>query len=124
MWANIYSWLTSMPSIPWWAASLVANATICRTEYLNRTLPVDTFADALPHTWWLILLAQWGLWNAWNGAPSMLTAWVCFTTMNSILRLGNSHFAAGEPISLLSAGGSALMFLAAWMVKEGSVASS
>jgi hypothetical protein len=54
--------------VPWWAASLIANVCITRIEYLNRTLQLDRFSEVLPHTGLLILIAQWGLWNAWTGA--------------------------------------------------------
>jgi hypothetical protein len=110
--------------VPWWAASLIANVCITRIEYLNRTLQLDRFSEVLPHTGLLILIAQWGLWNAWTGAPSMMIAWVWFTAMNNLMRLASAQWAVGEPPGLLTTVGSALMFLAAWLVKEGSVVSS
>lgn len=110
--------------VPWWAASLASNVCITRIEYLNRTLQAESWMQVLPYTWWLIIIAQWGLWNAWTGAPSMLIAWVWFTAMNNVMRLASAQWAVGEPPSWLSILGSAMMFLAAWLVKEGSVPSS
>ena len=110
--------------VPWWAASLIANVCITRIEFLNRTLPYRDWLQVLPHTWWLILLAQWGLWNAWTGAPSMMVAWVWFTAMNNAMRLGSAQWAVGEPPGVLTTIGAILMFVAAWLVKVGSTASS
>lgn len=109
---------------PWWAASLLSNVTICRIEFLNRTLPAEGWLQVIPHTWWLILIAQWGLWNAWTGAPSMMVAWAWFTVMNSLMRLASAQWAVGEPPGILTTAGAALMFVAAWLIKEGSVVSS
>lgn len=114
-----------LPSVPWFVAVVISVLAIARTEFLNRTLPTsDGFMGALSHTWWLIILAQWGLWRGWSAAPSMLLAWALFTCLNNVVRLGNAQWAVGEPPSPLAIVGSALMFVAAWMVKAGSVPSS
>ena len=109
--------------IPWWVASLVANVCIVRIEFINRTVD-GNFLDVLPQTWWMIAIAQWGLFNSWNGAHSMMIAWAGFTAMNNVMRLASVQWAVGEPPSLLTAVGSAGMFLCAYLIKMGSTASS
>ncbi len=119
------AWLTIMiPAVPWWFASLVANVCICRIEYVNRVTEASGFYQVLPMTWWLIVLSQWGLWNAWSAAPSFMVAWAWFTLMNGVMRLASAQWAVGEPPSWMAIGGTALMFAAAYMIKTGSVASS
>lgn len=71
----------------WWCvASLVSNACIISTEYLNRT-STGTWLSVLPYTAPLIIVAQYCLFRAFNGAPHWLLAWAVFTVGNSIMRV-------------------------------------
>jgi len=85
-------------SIPWWAASLASNVAIIATEYINRTSP--SFGAAISKSWALILFAQVCLFISYNGAPSLLAAWVTFTVGNSFVRLVMASTVLGEPLRL------------------------
>lgn len=110
----------NMWPIPWWLASIISNVCICRIEFLNRTVGVDSFFHMLPKTWWLILIAQWGLWNSWSGAPSMMMAWIWFSVMNSLMRLASTQWAVGEQLNIQTIVGCGLMFAALYLIKTGS----
>lgn len=84
--------------MPWWTISLIANAAIIATEYLNRTQP--TQLDALRYTWLLIVIAQTCLYYSYNGAPSLMMAWVVFTIGNSAMRLAMAGTILGEPLKI------------------------
>lgn len=93
---NPFAWLEWLLAFfPWWVVSLASNAAIIRTEYLNRTAP--SFPAALVNTWPLILFAQACLFYSYNRAPSLLIAWVVFTTGNSAMRLIMARFFLDEP---------------------------
>jgi hypothetical protein len=70
----------------WWVASLVANGAIMGIEYANREATAG-WTSVLPVTVPLIILAQWCLFVAFNGAPSWLWAWAVFTVGNCLMRL-------------------------------------
>ena len=75
--------------MPWWIMSVVANVAIIATEYMNRTAPAGAgWGPTLLKTAPLILLAQFCLFRAFNGAPHWFTAWAVFTVGNSIMRVG------------------------------------
>ena len=120
--SSVLIFILNWPS--WWAASLIANVAIQRTEYLNRMSGAEHFLSQLPQTWWLILIAQWGLFNSWSGAPSLMIAWAWFTCVNNLVRLGSAQWALGESPNAYVILGTGMMFAAAWIVKMGSVASS
>lgn len=104
--------------MPWWLASLAANAAIITIEYLNRT-SVDGLGGTLSRTWWLIALAQSFLFFAYNGAPSLMVAWVVFTIGNSLMRLVMAGTILNEPLSYLWAGaGVAAMSVASYCIKQ------
>ncbi len=111
----------SLPDItvPWWAASLVANGFIFRIEMLNRISKAETFIDQLGLIWWMILIAQWGLFRAWSGAPSFMLAWAWFTSMNLLLRVISTHYFVGEPMNLYVWVGTSLIFGGMIVVKAG-----
>lgn len=106
-----------IPNVPWWIGSLVANVGIARIEYLNRIAKFDSFEDALTHTWWLILISQYGLFNAWNGAPSFMAAWAVFTAGNFFLRLISARFLVGEPMTIWTYVGALCVFAGGAVVK-------
>ena len=105
-------------SIPLWAfASLLANATIIATEYLNRTQP--TLLAAWSRTWPLILVAQACLYFSYNRAPSLLMAWIVFTVGNSMMRLTMAYLFLKEPFhAQWAVGGALLMALASYCIKK------
>jgi len=73
--------------MPWWIGGLVANVAIAWTEYLNSTSQFGYAETLYRRTGLLILLAQWGLYYAFKGAPSWMIAWAAFTIGNSIARV-------------------------------------
>lgn len=105
--------------MPWWAAGLLANASIMVVEYLNRTGQYATFWHALLHTGVFIVIAQWGLWAAWSRAPSLMLAWAMFTAGNSLFRLVSVRFMVGEPLSERTLIGVGLMMVALYFIKSG-----
>lgn len=105
--------------MPWWAASIVANVAIAFIEYINRVGGHDGFFDTLKLTALPIFIAQWGLWGAWSGAPSLMTAWVFFLSGNIILRVITSQCILGELISPTVAAGIVLALSGAYLVKVG-----
>ena len=86
--------------LPWWVWGIVANIGIAVTEYLNRTGKFGSFLEALPYTALPIVIAQMGLLYAWRGAPSLMIAWVAFTTGNSVLRIINARVFVAEPLTV------------------------
>ena len=102
----------------WFAASLLANVSINIIEYLNRVCPPDRgFLGQLMYTGPLIFVAQLGLFYAWKGAPSMILAWACFSSMNALMRLVSNHFFVNEPLNVQGWVGCACMFLGMYIVK-------
>lgn len=85
-------------TIPWWILSIISNAAIITTEYMNRIQP--TQLEALRYTWLLILIAQTCLYYSYNGAPSLMGAWVMFTIGNSTMRLAMAGTILGEPLKI------------------------
>ena len=103
--------------IPWWIASLVANVSIITTEYINRTQP--DLLSALSRTWPLIVVAQACLFFSYNGAPSLLMAWIVFTVGNSVIRLTMAGTVLGETFHVQWAVvGAILMALASFCIKR------
>ena len=109
----------ALPTAPWWAASLVANFFIFRIESINRLSNFESFFQQIPATWWMILIAQWGLFRAWNDAPGFMVAWAWFTSMNLLLRLYSTHFIVGEPMNIQVWLGTSLIFGGMMVVKWG-----
>jgi hypothetical protein len=103
----------------WWMASLFANVNIAAVEYLNRTGHYSSFADALLRTAPLIVLAQYGLWKCWDGAPSMMLAWAFFTAGNLGLRLLSNQFLVGEGLTWTTGAGVVLVASGVQMVRIG-----
>lgn len=110
----------TLAATPWWVASLVANGSIAWIEYMNRAGGYANFRETLWHTGPIILLAQWGLYRAWSGAPSFMFAWAFFSAINLVLRLASNHFLVAEPLSIRGWAGVTFMFVGAYMVKTGS----
>lgn len=104
--------------MPWWLCGLMANAGIVMTEYLNRQNYGGTFLNTIPYTFAFIMIAQWGLYRSWSTAPTMMAAWAFFTAGNSAMRLVNSHFMVGEPMSSKQIGLVLVMFLVSFLIKE------
>ncbi len=106
--------------MPWYVASLLANAAIMGVEYINRANP-GGWLHALPQTAPLIVVAQWGLYHAWSGAPHWMLAWVVFALGNAALRVAAVYlFANGEVASwghILA--GTVAMLAGAFIIKEG-----
>lgn len=109
--------MCSIPGLPWWAGSLLANVCIARIEAINRAGGHSDFGAVIFATWWLILVSQYGLFNAFNGAPSFMAAWAFFTVGNMGLRLLNAYFVVGEPLNLGTWLGVSMMFGGMLVVK-------
>ena len=109
-------------ALPWWLGGLVANVFIQCVEYLNRHHgePDDNFLDQLWVTWPLILVAQYGLWCSFRGAPHWLLAWGVFTVGNAVMRLGLVGL-TGQPITSWGyvTFGVSLILLGGLVMKEG-----
>lgn len=107
--------------MPWWVPSLVANACIIATEYLNASAK-GGWASVLPRTAVLIVVAQYCLFKSFNGAPHWLVAWAVFTIGNSGMRVawvslaGGEHSVGSWTHALL---GITVMIGGAFLVKEG-----
>lgn len=102
----------------WVLYSLLANACIMWVEYANRHLAGDTFMTALKFTLLPIIVAQFGLYKAFNGAPHLLAAWLVFSIGNTAMRLGMVHFLTREGFAWWGTLGAAGMIASAWVVKE------
>ena len=102
--------------IPWWLSSIVANVAIAAIEYLNRAGGYDSFWSAVLRTGPLIVVAQWGLFGAWNHAPSFLLAWAVFTAGNCVIRMASSHYMVGERLNIWTIAGAALIMGGAYVI--------
>lgn len=109
-----------MLSLPWWVASIISNAAIICTEYLNRT-GGGAWTDVLPKTIPLIIIAQWGLFACFSGAPSWFQAWMFFTIGNSAMRVIAVYTMQGQEIGSLGyvGGGVAVMLMGSYILKHG-----
>jgi hypothetical protein len=106
--------------IPWWAYSLLASASAASIEMFMRGQP--TLLDAWARIWPLVLLLQTCLYFSYNGAPSLLGAWIVFTIATSMMRLGVAWFILAEAIKLPWAlVGMTLAALAALAIKRATV---
>ncbi len=106
--------------MPWYVASVLANAAIMGVEYINRAMP-GGWLHALPYTALLIVVAQWSLYHAWSNAPHWLMAWVVFTLGNSALRVAMVYLLAGHEVGSWGhvLAGSTAMMAGAFIIKEG-----
>lgn len=102
----------------WVFWSLVSNAAIMAVEYLNRYHSSDGWLHTLQWTALPIILAQFGLYKAWSGAPHFLAAWLVFTLGNSAMRLSLVHWGTEESFAWWGTVGVALMLGGAYVVKE------
>lgn len=104
----------------WWMASLLSNVAIIMVEYINRTA-TGGFISVLPKTFLLIILAQFCLFRAFNGAPHWMIAWVVFAVGNSLMRVVSVNFMAGHEVAnwYYTGGGCAVMMAGAYLVKSG-----
>ena len=109
-----------MLGIPAWILfALMANVFIITTEYLNRHYSPDGgWLAVLPVTIVPIVLAQFGLFKCWSGAPHLLAAWLVFTIGNSAMRLGMVRWTTEEGFAWWGVLGVALMICGALVVKE------
>lgn len=102
----------------WVLFSLMANACIMWVEYANRYLAGDTWLSVLQWTALPIVVAQFGLYKAFNGAPHLLAAWLVFTIGNCAMRLALVHFWTREGFAWWGTLGAVLMIAGAYVVKE------
>ena len=109
-----------MGLIPWWAASLLANLCIMVVEYSNYNAE-GTWTKTIAHTLPFIVVAQWGLFHAFSGAPNWMLAWCVFTLGNSIIRIFIVTLVAGDDIHSLwqVTGGVSVMLAGALLLKTG-----
>lgn len=107
-------------AFPWWAASLISNLAIIMTEYLNRH-HVGSWMTVLPQTLPLIVVAQFCLFRAFNGAPHWMIAWAVFTIGNSAMRVSAVSFMDGHSVASWWSviGGVAIMVGGALLMKTG-----
>ncbi len=82
--------------MPWWVAGLISNACIMAIEYLNRQAS-GSWLEVLPQTAPFIILSQFCLFLAFNGAPHWMVAWLVFALGNSTMRVG-LVYATGQPV--------------------------
>jgi hypothetical protein len=108
--------------VPWYCWGILANVFIALIEYQNRVGGSSSYLGTLQTTWWMIFVAQCGLFYAWRCAPSMMLAWAAFTLGNTVVRMVSVQWAVHEPPSWATIGGVAVMVLGAFMVKAGSSA--
>jgi hypothetical protein len=113
--------MTWEKAVPWWVAGLLANIAICGVEYFNRTRGAGGggWLTVLPFTFPFIVLGQWALYRSWNGAPTMMVAWMYFTLGNNVIRLASSYWLVGERFGWQVPVGCAVMFAGSWLVKAG-----
>lgn len=104
----------------WWMASILANVGIAVVEYLNRTQSYEGFHNAVMVTGPFILVAQYGLWRAWDGAPSFMLAWAFFTACNGLLRLISAQWFVGEGLNLTTMVGVSVIYAGVYLIKVGS----
>lgn len=106
--------------MPWWIASLIANVAVIGCEYFNRTSP-GGWENALPKTFLLIVIAQWGLYQAFVGAPHWLTAWAVFTLGNAVMRIAAVNLFMGSEVGnwFYAAAGIAVMIAGSLVLKLG-----
>jgi len=102
-------------------ASLFANVNISIVEYLNRQGHYESYGDALCRTGIFIVMAQYGLWKAWDGAPSFMLAWAFFTAGNLGLRLLSNQFLVGEGLTWTTGAGVVLVAAGVQLVRVGMV---
>lgn len=103
--------------IPWYFASIVASVSVITIEYFNRMS--GGLAEALPRTLPLIALAQVALFFSYNGAPTLLAAWIAFSVGSSVTRLTMAGAILDEPLHYTWAGlGAALMVAASYCIKK------
>ena len=102
----------------WWMWGLVANLGIQVVETINRS-STRGYLGTIPFTLPFIILAQTGLYYAWNKAPGLLVAWAAFTVGNTLLRLAVTTHMVKEPpslwqvlgVTLILGGGAILTFM-------------
>lgn len=104
----------------WWMAAILANVNITIVEYLNRNGGYSSFPEAIWHTGVFILVAQYGLYRCWVGAPSFMLAWAFFTAGNLILRLISNQYFVGEPLNVYGWLGVCMVVGGVQLVKWGS----
>lgn len=78
----------------------VAIGTLCisRVEMLSRTN--DTFMAYILSALPFIMVAQFCLYQIFNKAPNVMTAWITWTVTMAILRVANSHIFLDEGLDL------------------------
>lgn len=113
--------LTFLSTIPWWAASLLANACIMGVEYFNHAGGFGSWGQTLIRTAPLIIVAQWGLYHSFSGATHWLMAWAFFSIGNAIMRVAAVTLLQGNQIGSLAHVmiGVAVMILGSLVLKEG-----
>ncbi len=104
----------------WWVASLISNGAIIFTEYTNRSA-TGGWASALPYTFLPIMLAQFCLFRAFNGAPNWFMAWIVFTIGNAVMRVAAVQVMAGHEVKswAFSLLGIAVMIGGSFILKVG-----
>ena len=104
----------------WWIASLISNLAIICTEYLNRTGD-GGWVSVLPRTVPLIIVAQFCLFRAFNGAPNWMVAWMVFSIGNAIMRVVAVNFMAGHEVGnwYYALTGIGVMMAGGFLVKNG-----
>lgn len=106
--------------MPWYAASIIANAAIMGVEYINRTTP-DGVLHALSRSALLIAVAQVCLYYAFNGAPHWLMAWAVFVLGNAGMRVCMVYLGAGHEVASWNfvLAGTTIMLVGTFIIKKG-----
>ena len=113
--------ISFLNTMPWWIASLIANAAVIGVEYLNHAGGYGSWHATLLRTGPLIVVAQWGLYRAFSGTDHWLAAWAVFTLGNAVMRLAGVGLLVGNQIGswVYVTLGVAIMIGGSFILKEG-----
>lgn len=99
------------------AAVAIGTLCISRVEMYSRT--EDTFLAYITSAMPFIMIAQFCLYQIFNKAPNVMTAWITWTVTMSVLRVINSHMVLDEGLDLRwTVAGVALMAGASLCMKQ------
>lgn len=102
-------------TMTWWMAALLGSGCMMTTEFINRRA-TGTYVESLVWTLPAILLGNWFLFRCWNGAPSLLSAWVVFSGFNCVARLAMTAVLVGEPVGWRSVLGALLVLAGGFII--------
>ncbi len=111
-----------MMAIPWWVASIIANACCIASELIYRRA-TGGWVSVLPYAALPVVVGSWALFGTFNGAPHWLLGWAVFALGSAVMRVSAVHLfgTADDGITswLLVGAGYAVMLLGSFILKEG-----